>query len=207
MPNWCNNTIEISGSEENMKPIYEFLSKHEDKEHHQDNVMQTLIPHDEEYLRIQESGEFLLNPQTVFYGTKWDFSLAEAYVNDCTPTYIHLGPQTAWSPPIEFCSKLAKKYGVEVKIMYSEPGCDFSGYADIDTEGNVDDHEYPYLEGIYHHFDEEEFWNEIGFQMEMEMDEDEPMSLEDFINQFPYVSDKDREEIRRVYLETLNERV
>lgn len=206
MPNWCNNTIEISGSEENMKPIYDFLSKYEDNEHREDPVMNTLVPHDEEYIRIQESGDYLLNPQTTFYGTKWDFSLGEAYVHNCSTTFIELSPSTAWSPPIEFCSKLAKKYGVSVRINYSEPGNDFAGEALIDTEGNVEDNEYPYMEGIYIYGDEEEFWNEIGFRMEMEMEEDEPMSVEDFVKDYPFVSNEDREEIIRVYNESLIER-
>ena len=193
MPNWCNNTIEISGSEENMKPIIDFLSKHEDKEHREDLVMNTLVPHDEEYLRIQESGDFLLNPQTTFYGTKWDFTLGETYVNDCTPTYVHLSPSTAWSPPIEFCSKLAKKYEVTVKIMYSEPGNNFSGYANIDTDGDVDDNEFEYLEGIYLHFDEEEFWNEIDYYLDIDIEDYE--TGEDFANQYPFVNPDDRQEI------------
>lgn len=207
MPNWSNNQIEISGSEENMKPIYDFFSKHEDKEHRGDQVMNTLIPHDDEYRRIVENNEFLLHAQTTFYGTKWDFSLADAYVNDCTPTYVHLSPATAWTPPIEFCSKLCKKYGVEVKIMYSEPGSNFAGYADIDTDGFVDDYEFPYLEGIYRYFDEEEFWNEIEFEIESEMDNDDPKSVEDFLKKFPYVSDEDKMEISSKYLQSLNERV
>lgn len=199
MPNWCNNFIEISGSEENMKPIYDFLSKYEDNEHREDLVMNTLIPHDEEYIRIQESGDFLLNPQTEFYGTKWDFRLGEAQINDCTETYINLSPSTAWSPPIEFCSKLAKKYGVKVKIMYSEPGNNFSGYADIEIDGNVDNHEFDYLEGIYLHFDEEEFWNEIDFYLESDIEEYE--TGEDFANQFPYVNPDDRQEIIDRFIE------
>jgi len=115
MANDCSNYIRISGSVKNMKPIYDFFNEGQKKidlyytqkkEYVKNNpdktiwdkidgieleeqlVMNTLVPHDKEYEKIKKSGEFLLNPQTVFYGCKWDFHLSSANVLDCTDDLV-----------------------------------------------------------------------------------------------------------------------
>ncbi len=85
-----------------------------------------------EYEKIKESGDFIINPQDRFYGTKWDFDLKESNVNEVTEERITLSPSTAWSPPSEFCQKLTKKYGVSVTLDYEEGGVGFVGQEEFE---------------------------------------------------------------------------
>jgi hypothetical protein len=217
MPNWCNNHIEISGSKENMKPIFDFFTE-SDKiineyytkhaEYRKNNpdagltygspieglerpeilVMNTLIPHDEEYKQIEESGNYLLNPQTSFYGTKWDFDFSEANAQDISEEYISFTPSTAWAPPSEFCQRLSKKFNVVVDIFYEEGGVGFVGKETYDNGEQTDSESYDdYLEGLYE-LDNEQFWYEVDSRLEYLEDQD----LEEFLSDFTFVSDEDR---------------
>jgi hypothetical protein len=182
MPNWCNNFITISGDKEKMKPIYDFFNDNKDTTDTELLVMNTLIPHDEEYRKIEESGDFLLNPQTSFYGTKWDFSLVEANVNQLDEDCITFAPQTAWAPPSEFCRRLTAKYGVDVTISFDEPGIGFIGeeeFADGEMIGQImyDD----YLEGMYR-LQPDAFWDNEVFNT-MEYNKEEGKTFEEVLQE------------------------
>jgi hypothetical protein len=194
MPNWCNNYITISGNKEKMKPLYDYFKSSQDeldkfnKERaviHKENpeawktideihpnlqenlVMSTLVPHDEDYERIKASGEYLLNPQVNFYGTKWDFDFSEANIHDITEECITFGPQTAWSPPSEFCRRLTAKYDVQVEIKFDEPGIGFVGEEEFEGGEMTGQVIYEdYLEGMYN-LEPDSFWeNEVYNNME-----------------------------------------
>ena len=219
MANDCSNYIRISGSVKNMKPIYDFfnegqkkidlyyekkqqyIKEHPDKsiwdkidgiELEYQDVMNTLVPRDKDYDKIEKSGKFLINPQTVFYGCKWDFDLSSANVLDCNDELVALSPVTPWSPPREFCKRLSKKYKVNVYIFYSEGGCNFAGTDEYHKGKHINSEQYEYLEGLYY-LDKECFWSEI----DSELDDLGDITEEEFLNKFPYVSDEDRETIRK----------
>ncbi len=220
MPNWCNNYIVISGTKSNMKPIYDFFHNGQKKvdEYYEkkkqyvrenpdktiwDNVesiqledqlvMNTLVPYDEDYQRIKESGKFIINPQDSFYGTKWDFDLRESNVNEVTEERITLSPSTAWSPPSEFCQRLTKKYGVHVEINYEEGGVGFVGQEEFENGEMIGQVFYNnYHEGLYR-LEKDTFWSMI----DSELDDLGDITEEEFLNKFPYVSDEDRETIRK----------
>lgn len=199
MPNWCNNYITISGDKEKMKPIYDFFK---DKETTEADclVMSSLVPHDEEYEKIKASGEYLLNPQTEFYGTKWDFSIGEANVHDITEECITFGPQTAWSPPSAFCQKLAVKYGVEVSVQYDEPGIGFVGKEVYYPDGTLDEEFYEnYLEGMYK-LQPEDFW-ECEVENNMTYCKEEGKTFEETYNDmFSFITkESEIKELREVY--------
>lgn len=219
MPNWCNNYIEISGTKSNMKKLYKYFNDgqkvidkyYEDvHQYRKDNpdatdngigweenlVMNTLIPHDKDYKRIEKSGDFLINPQTKFYGTKWDFDLREANLNEVREDYISIAPTTAWSPPSEFCERLAKKYKVEVSIQYEEGGVGFVGKEVYTIDGLTEQEFYDdYYEGLYN-LDKETFWSMV----DSDLDDLDDITEEEFLNKFPFVNDKDKETIRKDYL-------
>lgn len=220
MPNWCNNYIEISGSKENMKPLYDYFSEgqkvidkyyedvHKYREENPDAkdngigweenlVMNTLVPHDEEYDRIKKSGEYLVNPQQAFYGTKWDFDLREANLNQVDEDCITLAPSTAWSPPSEFCEKLAKKFNVEIVLQYEEGGVGFVGKELFTNEGMVEQEFYDnYYEGLYF-LDKETFWSMVDY----ELDDLDDITEEEFINKFPYLDEADQKQLREDFKE------
>ena len=227
MPNWCNNYITISGNKEKMKPIYDYFESSQSEHEkfvekraviHKENpeawktideicpppkenlVMNTLVPHDEEYEKIKASGEYLLNPQTEFYGTKWDFDFTEANVNEISKECITFGPQTAWSPPSQFCQKLAIKYGVQVMVEYDEPGIGFIGKEVYYADGNCEEEIYEdYLEGTYV-LQNDMFWeNEVENHMTYSKEEGKTFE-ETLQDMFSFITDeKEIKQLKEVY--------
>jgi hypothetical protein len=129
------------------------------------------------------------------WGTKWDVSYDDA-CPQFSEEVIVLSPDTAWSPPIGFGTILAKLYQVDVELFYTEPGCDFCGKTFCNKDGDVNEEDYEYQEGLFY-FDQEQFWSEMESQAEYYIGEEEK-SLEEFIQIFHYV---DKEEITKYYNE------
>lgn len=149
MPNWCTNDIVITGKGINdIKNILESSDK-------KGTFFITLIgpkPDD-----VENHSEYL--------GTKWDIPLVELVEEwDLQDDMISFHCGTAWSPPIQGLSRVCKKYNVECHIKYHEAANNFAGQALISNDGNVDDEEYPYLEGLYI-LDQEEFWYQVEDHM------------------------------------------
>lgn len=161
MPNWCYNEIEISGDKEKMLPIIEILEK--SKENGSRNVMTDLIGSDSNY------GTDWYNHNINRFGTKWDFSYEDANIQVTTDKdFISMSVETAWSPPENFVDILCKQFGVNGHIYCQEPGCDFAGVIDFNSDGKISEDVLSFLEGIYTHgfgFDEEiddriEWWED-----------------------------------------------
>jgi hypothetical protein len=217
MPNWCYNHIRITGKVENMKPIYDYFLESQEvvKEWNKrrneilttnpkaendidelcpvpkDNyVMSTLVPHDKEYKKIEETHDYILVPQDKFYGTKWDFDFMSLVLSDddIVDESISFSVESAWSPPEAFCKRLSKKYGVEVYIQFEEGGCDFAGFAKFNNGKQVEAKTFTFLEGIYYS-DKHQFFEEAENYAQTSVEEDEPLSK--FLANFPFVKDKD----------------
>ena len=202
MPNWCNNFITIGGEKEKMKPIYDFFKENENSTDPDCLVMNSLVPHDEEYDAIKESGEYLLNPQVNFYGTKWDFSIMEANIHSINEDCITLAPSTAWSPPSEFCRRLSGKYGICVDISYDEPGVGFVGEEEYsDGELFAQTHYDNYLEGMYK-LQPDTFWETAYDNIEYYKNEEE-LSFESVRERLlSFVTDEDDvKELETIYNE------
>lgn len=201
MPNWCNNFIAISGEESKMKPIYDFFVE-ADKTPNEDHwVMSTFIPEDEDFEQIKESGDFILSPYVTFYGCKWDFQVNECN-SDYTPTLITLNPSTAWSPPVGFCERLSKKYGVNVSVEYYEGGNDMAGRFEYSDGEEIEAEEYSYREGMFH-LDNEAFWCEVESDLEWMVCENPLTNIEELIGtMYPFLTDKeDIETLTEIYNE------
>jgi hypothetical protein len=195
MPNWCTNWIEISGDKESIQKIKE---KMESIENSQDgNLFMTLVGIPDE---VTDYDTNWYDTNVNSWGTKWDVSLDESNV-EINEDHITMSPITAWSPPIKFCVSLATKYGVDIVIIYEEPGCDFCGKTIIKKDGTYVEEDYSFLEGKYI-LDNETFWYEVDSNLEYFVDEENP-SFEDFIKSYDFVSDEDKEEIKRMYDESL----
>jgi hypothetical protein len=92
-------------------------------------------------------------------------------------------------------------YGVSGVITYDEGGCDFAGRTTIDNEGNiVEEEDYTYNEGLYV-LDNESFWSNLESNIEYYADDNTP--VEEFVSQYDFVSDEDKEEIKKLYEEYL----
>jgi hypothetical protein len=188
MPNWCWNEITISGD---VTKIVESLESIENKE--ENNVFKTLIdvPKDE-----YENDWY--NTNLKYFGTKWDVSYGDCDPQEFDDECIVLTPSTAWSPPIEFCVNLAKKYGVEVEMYYHESGMDFCGKTYIKSDGEYTEEDYEYMEGVYN-FDWDYFWMEID--MYIEYAKEEQKSVEEFMEDYEYLSEEDKQELIKMYNE------
>ncbi len=203
MPNWCNNYIQISGTKENMEKIYHLFKNEDSKRYREILVMNYLIPHDTEYKQIEKSGNFLLNPQTKFYGTKWDFRLNEANIHIVEEDRVSLAPSTAWSPPSEFCERLARKYDVNVEITYEEGGVGFVGREVYNSDGLIEQEIYEnYEEGLYK-LENETFWENLDSSIEYALENEE--DLEDFMGRYYFVTPEDKQEIEKLYTEMVKD--
>jgi hypothetical protein len=151
MPNWCSNSILITGSKKSLKKIATIIESIEDKEN--DKFFRALIGLPKGYTADRFGNWYKANGNAYdlnveWFGTKWDVTYEEA-CPEIDENFISFSPATAWSPPLEFCKTLSKKFGVRVEIDYEEQGCDFWGkcmFRDGELESQED---YSYWEGAY----------------------------------------------------------
>jgi hypothetical protein len=186
MPNWCSNEITITGDVSEIVKVLDSIENKQDN-----NVFKTLID-------VPQNDDWY-NTNLQYFGTKWDVSYEE-----CDPQEFEGGllltPNTAWSPPIEFCVNLAKKYGVEVDMFYHEQGNDFCGNTYINSDGTYTEEDYGYMEGLYN-FDADYFWMEAEYYVECSIEGGQ--SVEEFIEEYAYLPEQDKQELIKIYNETL----
>jgi len=187
MPNWCSNYIVISGDENKISQLKNIIED---------------VPKSKEYNRI--IFESLIGETTSmdWFGTKWDVSYNDCQF-DLNDDHIIMMPQTAWSPPVGFVSNLCKMYGVTAVMDYSEGGSDICGRATIDINGEVDDEEYRYNEGMYH-FENDYFWESI-VESDLEYVLEEAITKAQFMLDHSYVNDEDKKELEKMYDEYMIE--
>ncbi len=200
MPNWCSNYITITGSKTAIKKIKTKLNKIQKE----GGVFETLVGVEPEITKEEYDKGGWWDANVNYWGTKWDVGF-----DDCNFVFedqtIHMSPATAWSPPTGFCKVLARKYYVEITLLYEESGCDFSGRTLIEKNGESDDECYSFREGLYY-FNKESFWYEVQSDIEWHKDDDDEKSNEEFIeDMYPFVSDEDKEEIIKLFKESVNE--
>jgi hypothetical protein len=203
MPNWCNNYIKISGDEGTIRTLTSVIKslKSSDDDGPSDNVFQSLIGIPQ-HMSEGDYKEKWYDTNIEWFGTKWDISYCE-HSFTFEKDEITLSCETAWSPPIPFLENLCKMYKVNAYLFYSEGGIGFAGETTfnwVDGELEVYDDECGYLEGMYK-YSREEFWSEVEYRTDCILDEEQ--SLEDFLGEFPFVSDEDKEELTRLYNETI----
>lgn len=203
MPNWCSNSIVIEGDKDKIKKIKRVLQSM-DTTNSEVGVFQVLVGRDENLSEAQfhEGGWYQSNIDR--FGCKWDINWDDANIDIDSDDCITMSPQTAWSPPEGFCRLLAQQYEVRVTMEYSEPGCDFAGKLVVHPDGQEDSEQYDYLEGLYF-IDVDYFWMEVRSNLEYELDEDEPRKVEEWLEDFSYVSKEDKSELIDIYNEVKEE--
>lgn len=207
MPNWCSNTITITGDRKIISGITKLIESIKKTEGQEPGVFNTLVGREPGITQEKYNNGGWYDSNRNHWGTKWDVSY-----DDCCFTFdeesITFHPQTAWSPPVEFCKKMVMEYKrIKINIFYSECGDDFCGQCDIylDEDGILycDEEDYGYAEGMYH-LDIDGFWGEVESVIDSYVSEEEPTSPEEFVEEhFPYVSKEHKEEIIEMYNETL----
>ena len=147
MPNWCQNYIRITGDADSIKRITQLIKMSDDE--NGAGVFTTLVGLPEG-MTPAEYSEGWWDANISHWGTKWDIAyVKENYNFSFYDESITISEETAWSPPIPFCQKVATIFGVEVHITYEEPGMGFAGETFCYPDGTIDDREYEYGEGLY----------------------------------------------------------
>jgi len=109
MPNWCNNNIEITGKEENVKKFVEDFNE---------KGFECIGTSPEE-------GWYEWNLE--HFGTKWNIHPKEIEWLD----YNNCSFMTAWSPPLPFYESASEKYQIKIKASYEEYGCMIVGCFEV----------------------------------------------------------------------------
>lgn len=203
MPNWCNNDLSITGPKKTINIIKDKLieSKKDDNDATgigEVRIFETLIGS-----KIDEANGDWYNHNLQRYGTKWDVAMSDAIVSknriDSKTEEITMTFDTAWSPPIEFCTNLSKLYpDLAIRLFYSESGCDFSGEFVIDKELGSYSEEYGYYEGLYL-LRKEVWWESIEYCIELAIEDDE--SFKSFSDNHSYISEDDIDALKEIYKE------
>ena len=197
MPNWCYNTIEISGEKDKIKRIKTILDLREDN-----YFFKSLLGEASEANWYDENINNL--------GTKWDVSTEDTSI-DYSNNTISFQCESAWSPPVAGMVTICKKYDVGCEMNYEESGNDFYGRTTIKSDGSYVEEDYGYREGMYV-LDNDWFWENLtGNDMEYltetlqdEREHDSTYTIKEFVdNEFTYVTDKDKKEIIVLFEEEL----
>lgn len=136
MPNWCDNTLTITGPEETIKKLEEFVGRPitEGEEKIDEpifslaNIKPSTHDIDPKYALFPSSGpEDWWNNNVNSWGTKWDV-LGEGVYKSRDEGKVGYSFQSAWSPPTPVIERLAEIFPeVKIDFRYMETGCDFWG--------------------------------------------------------------------------------
>ena len=163
MPNWCNNTIEIEGTKEQINAFVSFLDEQNGKEWF--TFFKPTPP------ELKEEGWYEWNVEN--WGTKWNCD-AQDWVKVENPnadeSSVTFWFDSAWSPPTALYEFIEATSTLNIKASYNEGGMGFVGeFVDgVDECFNYESLED--LEDIPEHLVDE--WN-LAEQMEMNEEEDE----------------------------------
>ncbi len=181
MPNWCNNYIVITPSDEDkkLKKFNKFKKRFEVIISSNEPVCESLIGVRELPNNYHQDGWYNYNINR--FGTKWDFTIDRG-CETISNKQISFSVETAWSPPIPFLVEMCEEWGVCAKIEYEEGGCDFAGITSISPDGIYDELEYSGVDEYqYHHCDS--FWDNVcDYAYECE-------TLEELTDRYSFIQD------------------
>jgi hypothetical protein len=154
MPNWCMNTITLSGPQTLLKSLVE-----------DGFTLEKLIPCPKElegtlYPTPDDKASKALAKKNVKkygaanwydwkyknWGTKWDISaeiIDECYYDEPNDSVVDIRFDSAWSPPVEAMHYLYNKYkakGLNIAMEYFEPGAAYLGKVSTNSGKFVDEY-------------------------------------------------------------------
>ena len=131
MPNWCNNSITISGPTETIKQLWEDAQTAADGEFGLLNAIAPMPQELEGTTAPSEDGADWYSWRVNNWGTKWDITDEglEFIDNEDGTSEITGWFDSAWAPPIgayeQFCDDMDN---CDLAASYHEPGMDFAGF-------------------------------------------------------------------------------
>ena len=130
MPNWCNNSITITGNTETIKTLWEEAIQDADDETGLLNAIHPMPKELHETTSPSEEPNWY-NWRVENWGTKWEVSsegLEFTDNGDGTAT-ISGWFDSAWAPPIGVYERFAEQFdSCVLEASYYEPGMDFAGF-------------------------------------------------------------------------------
>ena len=121
MPNWCSNTLKMSGSTEQVDKLEKYL-QHNDDDH---GLLNFFIPEplDPPNGKASDALPGWYNWRCNNWGTKWEVEVRGLKRDGNTLT---MSFDSAWSPPIPVYEAMHAQ-GWDVVACYWEPGMGFAG--------------------------------------------------------------------------------
>ena len=169
MPNWCTNTLTITGNVSTLCELKNII------EADREGLLEEIAPIGEwDYARAVEK-----------WGTKWDVSTQglEYTLNGDGTATIEGYFDSAWSPPIEAFHQLAQDWdSCYIQLKYFEPGMGFVGVWDSEGEDTVfencdelleDDEQDPQFKFLAEEFGIEDWYDsgEAAYEEDLELRE------------------------------------
>jgi len=185
MANNCYNWVEFTGSKDALLKLKNKLSDYEKFEYFTDWGNHIL---DIENDTSEKNFDWCYK-----YGTKW----WDMYLENEDDESLLISGDTAWSPPESLLEEICKHYGIECRIEFEEPGNDFGGYATFNSEGKQEEYSVSYRQWRY----EED--SDSAMENIIEDIEHCDYTLEDFEEDFKYMSEEDVEYIKE-FVKNLN---
>jgi hypothetical protein len=150
MPNWVSNTLNISGDENKIAIIKKEIANEETKEVIDFNKIVPMPPHSETFFAdggvgIEEREKYGKNNwydwSVENWGTKWN--CCETVLSDEEEDKLSYYFDTAWDPCVPIAQAIAKKYGVNVELIYADEDIGYHcGLVEFDENGNQINCEY-----------------------------------------------------------------
>jgi len=122
MPNWFSGSVNITGSEEYMKPFVEWAKQYDEDNHEDCKPFNSLFP-------LPSMGDTYDDEKWDYYealdvwGSKW--GVCRPTCVDFDDTSLSFGFESAWSMPDTMFWSIEKKYGVKIKATGYELGSGF----------------------------------------------------------------------------------
>jgi len=182
MPNWCNNTLRVTGNVEQLKEFVSKVTKPADHNHPNDFefTLEGLYPTPPELMGEAAFGQSE-NSETLSekfgfsdwyswrvnnWGTKWDVS--ESNIMDDDGEAFTVSFDSAWSPPSPWLEHIAPQFPeLKFRMTYQEPGMGYCGYCSWNAEDGFDSDD-----------DELQFTDEDGNQVEYDSENDKWKNIE-----------------------------
>lgn len=195
MPNWCYNTIVVTGDKNSINSILIKVNMLEERQ----GIMQELIGLGDITKEEYETGWYDWNIGR--FGTKWDVPKSDFMGNlqidsdDEEESQFTTSFDTAWSPPVPFLGTLSEIYNVSITLDAEEGGNDFYVRA-VFNNGHIEElDEMTFDAGHYCH-NEDYFWDSVvPNQVEYWCDEDEKPDMKMIDERFDFVSGEDKKRI------------
>jgi len=176
MPNWCENILVVYADNEHK--INLFYEENKTQKEELDFNCVCLLPEKLKNITSPNNNlsdndkNSLINKygydnwyqwNIANWGTKWGSCETNVYKKNEYEKYeLTYYFNTAWTPPDKWFYKLIEKYSTnyDIKLEYSEPGCDFAGYIHYSENELLEDN-YSFSEQLWNNCDKDEIKNII----------------------------------------------